>query len=193
MCTLYRQSGCRTPLYALNFTSFWQVPPGGSIEAGDGSLLEAGLRELREEVNIDIPDSQVKDSTPLCLWESVYPTSLERGQPQRQHCVVYFHIKVEQSHGDMDVQMDPQEVGAFAWLDSDHVDAALEQSAPETCRFAIHGLNSDGSQSVTFKPATLLSTRYDPSVSDSGLERLSSGTLFALQQWTSKCRRKEHV
>ena len=38
---------------------------------------------------------------PLCLWCSVYPTSLEGGQPTRQHCVVYFHVKVIKDHQDI--------------------------------------------------------------------------------------------
>ena len=35
------------------FPNVW-VPPGGSIEGSDRSLLEAGARELKEEVGIDI-------------------------------------------------------------------------------------------------------------------------------------------
>ena len=95
------------------FPNVW-VPPGGSIEAGDESLLAAGLRELREEVGIDLTNSAVTQSRPLCLWESVYPTSLEGGQPRRQHCVVYFLVKVDRAHDELEAR--PDFCATLNWL-----------------------------------------------------------------------------
>ena len=82
----------RRPSHMRTFPNVW-VPPGGSIEPSDKDLRAAGVRELREEVGIDLTEGNICSSSILCLWESVYPTSLEGGQPIRQHCVVYFHIK----------------------------------------------------------------------------------------------------
>ena len=60
------------------FPYVW-VPPGGGIELGE-SLQETGLRELFEEVGISLQKSDIVEEGPLCLWESVYPQTLNRGK-----------------------------------------------------------------------------------------------------------------
>uniref|UniRef100_A0A3P8U3L1 m7GpppN-mRNA hydrolase NUDT17 n=1 Tax=Amphiprion percula TaxID=161767 RepID=A0A3P8U3L1_AMPPE len=69
------------------FPNVW-VPPGGHLES-DETLLEAGLRELKEETGLKLEPEDVSPKV-LGLWESVFPPMLSRGLPQRHHVVVYM-------------------------------------------------------------------------------------------------------
>lgn len=172
----------RRPRHMRTFPNVW-VPPGGSIEPSDKHLLAAGVRELKEEVGIDLSEDVVTGYKPLCLWESVYPTSLEGGQPVRQHCVVYFHIKVDVRHRDLQVQMQPEEVGAYAWLDRDAITAAIGlPGCREDATFTVNELVGQGAIDEVEKSVFVLAKKYQ-SPDDMGAERLSSGTLFALARW----------
>ena len=178
----------RRPSHMRTFPNIW-VPPGGSIDPQDASLLDAGLRELEEEVNLSIDRSQVQNSSPLCLWESVYPTTLKKGEPKRQHCVVYFHIKVEKHSKELqrEVKLQADEVGACSWLNRPLVDLAIgETPKPESVpeHFDVYQLNPDsGECDLVRKSSKVLSAQFDGST-ESDVERLSSGTIFALQRWT---------
>ena len=54
-----------------SFPRCW-VLPGGGVDAGE-SLVEAGLRELKEETGLHALESE--DLAVLALWESCYPTT----------------------------------------------------------------------------------------------------------------------
>ena len=58
------------------FPGAW-VLPGGSVDAGDGSTLNAALRELAEETGLTptpAADGEVRDTTPLAFgnWQRGY-------------------------------------------------------------------------------------------------------------------------
>ena len=61
------------------FPNVW-VPPGGSIDWDEESLFAAGLRELKEETNLRFEEYDVISCKPLCMWESMYPTMLSKGE-----------------------------------------------------------------------------------------------------------------
>ena len=75
-------------MHMRTFPGVW-VPPGGHIELNE-TILEAGLRELREETGLKLDDPA---HHLLGLWESVYPHKLEFGDPIRQHIVAYLAVK----------------------------------------------------------------------------------------------------
>ncbi|XP_051848799.1 nucleoside diphosphate-linked moiety X motif 17 isoform X3 [Antechinus flavipes] len=66
------------------------VPPGGHVEL-DEELLDGGLRELREETGLQLPQGQYSWS-PLGLWESAYPPMLSQGHPRHHHIVLYVLV-----------------------------------------------------------------------------------------------------
>ncbi|KAF4521257.1 hypothetical protein B566_EDAN008458 [Ephemera danica] len=90
----------KRPEHMRTFPRAW-VPPGGHIEQKE-SLIEAGLRELKEETGLSVSSDATIEV--LCLWESVYPVMLGFGTPVRHHVV-----------------LDPEEVQACAWLSPEAV------------------------------------------------------------------------
>ena len=81
------------------FPSCW-VCPGGGIEQGETvsrrrmfrvsshpsyscQLLQAGLRELHEEVGIDTNDTAGQPSDMLALWEVRFDVRVSSGVPNR--------------------------------------------------------------------------------------------------------------
>ena len=139
----------RRAKHMRTFPGIW-VPPGGHIEA-DESLLEAGLRELREETGLDVLDDIRSDSV-LCLWESVYPYMLSMGLPKRHHVVVYLHIKVSVSKTDLmdKIRLDKEEVDAGMWLDPIMSRLVADDRVPDSCppQLQVLELDDQGRQKV---------------------------------------------
>ncbi|KAK3788282.1 hypothetical protein RRG08_027016 [Elysia crispata] len=177
------------------FPGLW-VPPGGHVEENE-SLLQAGLRELREETGLDLsPQDCINGRVePLALWESVFPPKLSVGLPKRHHIVVYFHARLvaglTASALAERVKFDPGEVDACAWLDRNlvtsiancdddnlHSPASLEH-LPSFYRALV--LNEDGKQCVAELPTSPLFRVHSDKEDEQ--ERVSTGTKFALQQF----------
>ena len=86
--------------------------------------------------------------------------------------------------------MQPEEVGAYAWLDRNSVSTAIESPPIEndsrsSSTFTVHQLVKTETQwkiETVEKPSSVLSYRY-LEASDMAAERLSSGTIFALEEW----------
>ncbi|BFZ02393.1 hypothetical protein BsWGS_05432 [Bradybaena similaris] len=176
------------------FPGLW-VPPGGHIEENE-TLLEAGLRELKEETGLDLKPSDCLQNKihMLALWESVYPPKLSVGPPIRHHIVVYFHAKLlgELTAEIMErrINFDPGEVDACAWLDTDIV-SAIAQSFDEDNDEGINNdhlpksfralvLDDNKKQIFYDLPTEPLVRVLSGSIDDK--ERVSTGTKFALQK-----------
>uniref|UniRef100_UPI00358FC3C4 nucleoside diphosphate-linked moiety X motif 17 isoform X2 n=1 Tax=Myxine glutinosa TaxID=7769 RepID=UPI00358FC3C4 len=98
------------------FPGYW-VPPGGHIEPHE-QITAAGLRELQEEAGIQINPSHCTVLT-LGLWESVHPTQLNLGLPQRHHIVIYLLIRSSRHRADLqeEINLCENEVNACAWIE----------------------------------------------------------------------------
>lgn len=109
----------KRPEHMRTFPRAW-VPPGGHIEEKE-SLIEAGLRELKEETGLSLSNDTTIEL--LCLWESVYPVMLGFGTPIRHHVVVYLLAHVNHTSTELrtHLKLDPEEVQACAWLSPEAV------------------------------------------------------------------------
>ncbi|KAJ7307524.1 hypothetical protein JRQ81_009549 [Phrynocephalus forsythii] len=171
------------------FPNVW-VPPGGHVEPAE-ELLEAGLRELQEETGLRLRDHEFSCHT-LGLWESVYPPYLSRGLPRRHHVVLYLWLLSQDTHQQLEERLKPNEaeVSACAWLDprllvtiaatGNEGGGARRGDAdlPPTVR--ITRLENGSPKTVAIPTTTFLSSA--PAHGED-LERVSTGTKFALQRW----------
>ena len=177
----------RRAQHMRTFPGIW-VPPGGGIDSNE-SLLEAGKRELLEETGLNIKDSEIESSRTLCLWESVFPPYLSRGQPKRHHIVVYFHITLNRDRSSLRsrILIQREEADAVAWLGKSHVkycfgkpsDVGGDDSSKEKLKVIVALKKRD--QEEVESPLNFLRALAPDTGPD--VERVSTGTLFALEQW----------
>ncbi|KAM3615270.1 uncharacterized protein V6R79_025763 [Siganus canaliculatus] len=171
------------------FPNVW-VPPGGHVEANE-TLLEAGLRELKEETGLSL-DPESSCPRILGLWESVYPPMLSRGRPHRHHVVVYMLLLSSLSHLQLQASLKPSpaEVSACLWAERPLVVAMASAVDGEDGAVGLDGVpssvsvsqvSSDGSLIDSSLPATVFISRAPASGPD--VERVSTGTKFALELW----------
>ncbi|XP_074510515.1 nucleoside diphosphate-linked moiety X motif 17 [Sebastes fasciatus] len=171
------------------FPNVW-VPPGGHLEP-DETLLDAGLRELTEETGLKLEPEGVSPKI-LGLWESVYPPMLSRGLPRRHHIVVYMLLLSPLSHLQLQASLSPSpaEVSACLWADSRLVRAVVSAMDGEDAEVPLHDLPSsvsvsqvstEGALSDSTLPLEVFVSRAP--VSGPDVERVSTGTKFALELW----------
>ncbi|KAK2845195.1 hypothetical protein Q5P01_011854 [Channa striata] len=171
------------------FPNVW-VPPGGHVEPEE-TLLDAGLRELKEETGLQLEAEGVSPKI-LGLWESVYPPMLSRGLPQRHHVVIYMLLHSSCSHLQLQSSLSPSpaEVSACLWADSRVVRAIVSAVDGEDTEVPVDDLlssvsvsqvSTDGTLSESTLPLSVLIRRAPASGPD--VERVSTGTKFALELW----------
>ncbi|XP_019124024.1 nucleoside diphosphate-linked moiety X motif 17 isoform X2 [Larimichthys crocea] len=140
------------------FPNVW-VPPGGHLEP-DETLLDAGLRELKEETGLKLEPEEVSPKI-LGLWE------------------------VQAS-----LSPSPAEVSACLWADSRLVRAIVSAVDGEDAEVRVDGVpssvsvwqvSSDGALSDASLPLAVLISRAP--ISGPDVERVSTGTKFALELW----------
>uniref|UniRef100_A0A673WSY8 m7GpppN-mRNA hydrolase NUDT17 n=1 Tax=Salmo trutta TaxID=8032 RepID=A0A673WSY8_SALTR len=165
------------------FPNVW-VPPG--------MLLDAGLRELREETGLKLDPGDVSAQL-LGLWESVFPPMLSRGMPQRHHVVTYMLLNTSLTHQQLQASLHPEpaEVSGCLWVDASLVKAIvsavdgeegsvtpLEGLAPT---ISVSEVSPEGGLSESILPLSVLCNRAPNSGED--VERVSTGTKYALELW----------
>ncbi len=175
----------RRPKHMRTFPNVW-VPPGGGSEENE-TLLQTGLRELCEETGLDVKKA-MSFAEPLCVWESVYPPVLIKGQPRRHTMVLYMHVGVSKSSIDLQklVKLDPEETNACSWLNFDQMKITCGLDDSETIKdetMTIYEVDHDiVGKEVT---AEILSNQMPFELSND-VERLSTGTRFAIEQFVLK-------
>uniref|UniRef100_A0A8C5DQH8 m7GpppN-mRNA hydrolase NUDT17 n=1 Tax=Gouania willdenowi TaxID=441366 RepID=A0A8C5DQH8_GOUWI len=165
------------------FPNVW-VPPGGHLES-DETLLEAGLRELKEETGLELDQNHVCPQI-LGMWESVFPPFLSRGSPHRHHVVVYMLLHSPLSHLQLQPMLtpSPSEVSACLWADVLLVSAIVcdvdgEDKLPPS--ISVSEVSADGVLTDASLPPSVFTSRAPAEGPD--VERVSTGTKFALQMW----------
>ena len=133
----------------------------------------------------------MKFAAPLCLWESVYPALLAKGDPKRHTMVVYLHIFVEKTSQDLiqDIKLDPQETNAYMWLDLKEVNYTCDYSLPlnKADSIIVYELKNDSSAVVVKVVKSYDILRADlPTSGTFDVERISTGTRFALEQFYAR-------
>ncbi|XP_013877644.1 nucleoside diphosphate-linked moiety X motif 17 [Austrofundulus limnaeus] len=171
------------------FPNVW-VPPGGHVEPEE-TLLAAGLRELQEETGLHLRPDQVSPQV-LGLWESVFPHMLSRGRPQRHHIVVYMLLLSSLSHLQLQPSLKPcpAEVSASVWVDrrlAAAIVSSMDGEEGDVCvdelpsRVSVTQVSADSALTQALLP-THVFTRTAP-VSGPDVERVSTGTKYALKLW----------
>lgn len=171
------------------FPNVW-VPPGGHLEPEE-TLLDAGLRELKEETGLKLEPQEVSPEI-LGLWESVFPPMLSRGLPMRHHVVVYMLLQSSLTHLQLQPSLrpSPAEVSACLWADSRLVRAIVSAVDGEDGEVGLDDLprsisvsqvSADGALSDSSLPPAVFVSRAPASGPD--VERVSTGTKFALELW----------
>ena len=133
----------------------------------------------------------MKFATPLCLWESVYPALLAKGDPKRHTMVVYLHVFVEKTSQDLiqDIRLDPQETNAYMWLDLKEVNYTCDYSLPlnKADSIIVYELKNESAVVVkVVKNYDILRADLPTTSGTFDVERISTGTRFALEQFYAR-------
>ena len=205
----------KRPGFMRTFPNVW-VPPGGSLELNE-DLFQAALRELYEETNLT--DASISDRSVLGLWESGFPLVFSPDTPPRRHHLVsYVHFKTKSSSQQLNSQLklQPNEVDRAVWVcpcvahkivqSDDNLDSSklqkyfnrsacsssscllLNSSVAKTSLGAYCNTSTNNTvvDDIAIEP---LFTKY--SARTASLERVSTGTKFALLLWLEKLLIKE--
>ncbi|KAM6967982.1 nucleoside diphosphate-linked moiety X motif 17 [Aplochiton taeniatus] len=172
------------------FPNVW-VPPGGHVELNE-RLLDAGLRELREETGLKLQPDEVSPKL-LGLWESVYPPMLSRGLPQRHHIVTYMLLHSSLPHHQLQAALrpEPAEVSGCLWVDAPlgrAIVAAVDGQEDSGLGFedlpptlSVSEVSPEGALRESVLPVSVLCNRAPSRGQD--VERVSTGTKYALELW----------
>jgi len=109
----------RTPKMRT-FPRAW-VCPGGAVDPGEDPR-EAAAREVREEVGVGVVPSSLE---PLCLWESVYPTTREAclsdGRIRGHSLVLFYKAELDMATATSQLRLQVEETDAAVWMPTRHL------------------------------------------------------------------------
>ncbi|CAF1193352.1 unnamed protein product [Adineta ricciae] len=162
----------RRASHMRTYPSCW-VCPGGGVERNE-TLIQAGIRELSEEVGIEVSERELDTSRVLGLWESSFPPDLSHGIPCRHHIVIYIHVRSSRTSEEISVKVDPNEVDAYTWLSYEQIHDISKRTNSDPSRTFNAHIYQTGSNELLFD---LLATG-----DFNQKENLTSGTRFALEQ-----------
>ncbi|TKS82744.1 Nucleoside diphosphate-linked moiety X motif 17 [Collichthys lucidus] len=156
--------------------------------ANEKVLLTRRAKELRIFPNVWVPPGGHLEPDET----SVYPPMLSSGVPQRHHVVVYMLLHSFLSHLQVQASLSPSpaEVSACLWADSRLVRAIVSAVDGEDAEVRVDGVpssvsvwqvSSDGALSDASLPLAVFISRAP--ISGPDVERVSTGTKFALELW----------
>lgn len=112
----------RRARHMRSFPRAW-VCPGGALDPGE-TLVEAAIRELREETGVEVEASLLQ---PLCLWESVFPTTPEacarEGRIKGHFLLIFFAARLPSGSARPRMRLQPEETDVALWLPEEHLQA----------------------------------------------------------------------
>jgi NUDIX domain len=130
---------------------------------------------LNEEVGIEVHSDELETAKVLALWESSFPVDLAHGLPRRHHIVVYLHVRSSRKRDEISVRVDPNEVGAYAWLSYDQLgDISQRKEFSENSTMFTAYVHPTGTCELSFH--LLTTADYNQT------ENLTNGTRFALER-----------
>ncbi|QSB16160.1 NUDIX domain-containing protein [Natronosporangium hydrolyticum] len=124
--------------------SRWLLP-GGHLEAADGSLSAAALRELVEETGIDPNSVCLISDVPVDIDIHFIPSSQAKGEPGHQHIDFRFRFH---TFGDVGL-LQSEEITAVAWRRP----ADLAATGPDLARLLVRCADHGGGGCAGQPPA----------------------------------------
>lgn len=192
----------RRPRLMRTFPGCW-VLPGGSVDRSDRSVYHAALRELEEETGLR---ATTEACTPLCLWESCYPTTIEGWRSARRQgtrtahfLVAFVAVRLPDVDGpNTPLRLQPSECDLATWVplkdvatvlcDGDDFNSAAGGVADITYSPAKRVVESDGGEAArgsSDAPSTvgegILAARMRGIYPNAYEEGIGRGHLFALR------------
>jgi 8-oxo-dGTP pyrophosphatase MutT (NUDIX family) len=102
-----------------NFLQMY-IQPGGHVDEDDRSVLQASLREAKEETGIDdlvLYDWHTETGVPIFIESHLIPENEKKQEKQHYHHDFMYAFKTQTK----DIHLQVNEVSNFSWIDIDIV------------------------------------------------------------------------